>query len=267
MLRSSRPDLALCRQQLPAAARIRLPFDLLYWNSDSTRMPAANHSFYLRNCYLENNLSHGQDDAGRHRRCRCPTSRSRSTISPPGRTTSRRPDRSSSAASYFGGEVDYVMAGSGHIAGVVNPPDKKKYQYLDRRRTDGRIRGLGGTARGDTRAPGGRTGTHGSSDIDDASVPARKPGGAACQPDRGCAGLLCPRARLGLDAFRSAAGPRQRLIARYKRFLFDAISRRHGDHRLLPQYRLDARPDHARLAHLAVGARQPDAQIRATRWN
>src|ERR1041385_9184120 len=35
------------------------PFDLLYWNSDSTRMPAANHSFYLRNCYLENKLSKG----------------------------------------------------------------------------------------------------------------------------------------------------------------------------------------------------------------
>src|SRR5207253_5021663 len=33
------------------------PFDLLYWNSDATRMPAANHSFYLRNCYLENKLS------------------------------------------------------------------------------------------------------------------------------------------------------------------------------------------------------------------
>ncbi|CAN0575841.1 unnamed protein product, partial [Ectocarpus sp. 12 AP-2014] len=37
-----------------------LPFDLLYWNSDSTRMPAANHLFYLRNCYLENTLSRGK---------------------------------------------------------------------------------------------------------------------------------------------------------------------------------------------------------------
>jgi polyhydroxyalkanoate synthase len=37
-----------------------MPFDLLYWNSDATRMPAANHSYYLRNCYLENNLSQGK---------------------------------------------------------------------------------------------------------------------------------------------------------------------------------------------------------------
>src|SRR5260370_21625857 len=36
------------------------PFDLLYWNSDATRMPAANHSFYLRNCYLDNNLAKGK---------------------------------------------------------------------------------------------------------------------------------------------------------------------------------------------------------------
>ena len=36
------------------------PFDLLYWNSDSTRMPAANHAFYLRNCYLENKLAKGE---------------------------------------------------------------------------------------------------------------------------------------------------------------------------------------------------------------
>ena len=37
-----------------------LPFDILYWNSDATRMPAANHSFYLRNCYLDNKLTKGE---------------------------------------------------------------------------------------------------------------------------------------------------------------------------------------------------------------
>ncbi len=36
------------------------PFDLLFWNADSTRMPAANHSYYLRNCYLENNIAKGK---------------------------------------------------------------------------------------------------------------------------------------------------------------------------------------------------------------
>ena len=42
-----------------------MPFDLLAWNSDSTRMPAANHTFYLRHCYLQNDLSTRPDDNGR----------------------------------------------------------------------------------------------------------------------------------------------------------------------------------------------------------
>ncbi|MEN0074168.1 MAG: hypothetical protein AAGC69_07290, partial [Paracraurococcus sp.] len=41
-----------------------LPFDLLFWNSDSTRMPAANHSFYLRHCYLQNDLAEGRMEIG-----------------------------------------------------------------------------------------------------------------------------------------------------------------------------------------------------------
>ena len=41
-----------------------LPFDLLYWNSDSTRMPAANHSFYLRHCYLQNDLAERRMEIG-----------------------------------------------------------------------------------------------------------------------------------------------------------------------------------------------------------
>jgi polyhydroxyalkanoate synthase len=105
-----------------------LPFDLLYWNADSTRMAAANHSFYLRNCYLENNLSHGRMTlAGRHL--------SLSDVTIPVYNLAAREDHIAPARSvflgcrYFGGPVEYVMAGSGHIAGVVNPPAAGKYQH------------------------------------------------------------------------------------------------------------------------------------------
>ncbi|EHK55013.1 class I poly(R)-hydroxyalkanoic acid synthase [Allomesorhizobium alhagi] len=104
------------------------PFDLLYWNADSTRMAAANHSFYLRNCYLENNLAKGSMElAG------CKLSLADITI--PVYNLAAREDHIAPARSvflgckYFGGDVEYVMAGSGHIAGVVNPPSMNKYQY------------------------------------------------------------------------------------------------------------------------------------------
>jgi polyhydroxyalkanoate synthase len=105
-----------------------MPFDLLYWNADSTRMAAANHSYYLRNCYLENNLSQGHMVlAGR--------TLSLSDISIPVYNLASREDHIAPAKSiflgckYFGGDVEYVVAGSGHIAGVVNPPSLGKYQY------------------------------------------------------------------------------------------------------------------------------------------
>ncbi|MXN64254.1 class I poly(R)-hydroxyalkanoic acid synthase [Stappia sp. GBMRC 2046] len=104
------------------------PFDLLYWNSDSTRMPAANHSFYLRNCYLENRLTKGEMEiAGETLDLR--------KVMIPIYNLAAREDHIAPAKSvylgsqYFGGDVTYVLAGSGHIAGVVNPPEKKKYQY------------------------------------------------------------------------------------------------------------------------------------------
>ncbi|MEO5759897.1 MAG: class I poly(R)-hydroxyalkanoic acid synthase [Mesorhizobium sp.] len=105
-----------------------LPFDLLYWNADSTRMGAANHSFYLRNCYLENNLSQGRMElAGR--------TISLSDITIPVYNLAAKEDHIAPARSvflgcrYFGGKVEYVMAGSGHIAGVINPPHLNKYQH------------------------------------------------------------------------------------------------------------------------------------------
>jgi polyhydroxyalkanoate synthase len=105
-----------------------LPFDLLYWNADSTRMAAANHSYYLRNCYLENTLSQGRMELAGH-------TLSLGDIKIPVYNLATRDDHIAPARSvflgskYFGGKVDYVLTGSGHIAGVVNPPQSKKYQY------------------------------------------------------------------------------------------------------------------------------------------
>jgi polyhydroxyalkanoate synthase subunit PhaC len=104
------------------------PFDLLYWNSDATRLPAANHSFYLRNCYLNNRLSKGKMTLGN-------TPIDLKSIKVPIYNLATREDHIAPAKSVmvgsrmFGGEVKFVVAGSGHIAGVVNPPAKKKYQY------------------------------------------------------------------------------------------------------------------------------------------
>ena len=104
------------------------PFDLLYWNSDSTRMPAANHAFYMRNCYLENKLTKGQmvlDNVKLDLK----------KVTIPIFNLAAREDHIAPARSvfvgsqFFGGPVEYVVAGSGHIAGVVNPADKPKYQF------------------------------------------------------------------------------------------------------------------------------------------
>ena len=104
------------------------PFDLLYWNSDATRMPAANHSFYMRNCYLDNKLAKGRmliDGAPINLK----------SVTVPIYNLATREDHIAPPKSvllgckFFGGPVRFVMAGSGHIAGVVNPPAKNKYQY------------------------------------------------------------------------------------------------------------------------------------------
>jgi polyhydroxyalkanoate synthase len=103
-------------------------FDLLYWNSDSTRMPEKNHSFYLRSCYLLNELSKGKMEVGGQRL-------DLGKIKVPVYNLATREDHIAPAKSVFigsglfGGPVRFVLAGSGHIAGVVNPPAKRKYQY------------------------------------------------------------------------------------------------------------------------------------------
>jgi polyhydroxyalkanoate synthase len=103
-------------------------FDLLHWNSDATRMPAANHSYYLRNCYLENRLSTGTMVLDN-------TLLDLSKVKVPVYNLATREDHIAPAESvlygsqFFGGPVKYVLSGSGHIAGVVNPPASGKYQF------------------------------------------------------------------------------------------------------------------------------------------
>jgi polyhydroxyalkanoate synthase subunit PhaC len=112
------------------------PFDILYWNSDATRMPAANHSFYLRNCYLDNRLTNGKMEiAG--------ITLDLKKVKVPVYNLATREDHIAPAKSvltgsgFFGGPVKFVLAGSGHIAGVVNPPAKAKYQYWTGGKPDG----------------------------------------------------------------------------------------------------------------------------------
>ena len=105
------------------------PFDLLYWNSDSTRMPAAMHSFYLRAMYMENRLieAGGVEIDG--------TPIDLSKIKVPCYFISTIEDHIAPwkstymGARRFGGPTRFVLGGSGHIAGIVNPPAANKYGY------------------------------------------------------------------------------------------------------------------------------------------
>jgi polyhydroxyalkanoate synthase len=105
------------------------PFDLLFWNQDSTRMPAANHNFYLRAFYQENKLAKGQMSVGN-------VKLDLGKVKLPIYELCAKEDHIAPAKSVFigsrlfGGPVTYVLSGSGHIAGVINPPgEKMKYQY------------------------------------------------------------------------------------------------------------------------------------------
>jgi polyhydroxyalkanoate synthase len=105
------------------------PFDLLYWNSDSTRMPAKMHSFYLRNMYLKNALK----DPGGVRLGGVPIDLRK--INVPAYFISTAEDHIAPwkstylGARILGGPVRFVNGGSGHIAGIINPPAAGKYCY------------------------------------------------------------------------------------------------------------------------------------------
>jgi polyhydroxyalkanoate synthase len=105
------------------------PFDLLYWNGDSTRLPRALHIFYLREMYRDNNLAKPGGimlggvpiDLGK--------------VRVPVYLQSAKEDHIAPFASVyratklFKGPVRFILAGSGHIAGVINPPAANKYQH------------------------------------------------------------------------------------------------------------------------------------------
>ena len=104
------------------------PFDLLFWNSDQTRMPRALHLFYLRRFYGENELAKGELVLEGVRL-------DLKKVTTPVFVQSSKEDHIApyrsvyKGARLFGGPVTFVMAGSGHIAGVINHPDAVKYQY------------------------------------------------------------------------------------------------------------------------------------------
>jgi polyhydroxyalkanoate synthase len=105
------------------------PFDLLYWNSDSTRMPHAMHSFYLREFYQNNKLIQpgGVTLGG------VPIDLTKIRV--PAYVLSTREDHIApwdstyAATQTYRGKTTFVLAGSGHIAGVINPAGSKKYGF------------------------------------------------------------------------------------------------------------------------------------------
>lgn len=104
------------------------PFDLLFWNSDQTRMPKALHMFYLRQFYGQNALAKGELELDGVRL-------DLGAVTTPVYVQSSKEDHIAPAGSVyrgarlFGGPTTFTLSGSGHIAGVVNPPAAKKYQH------------------------------------------------------------------------------------------------------------------------------------------
>jgi polyhydroxyalkanoate synthase subunit PhaC len=104
------------------------PFDLLFWNADQTRMPRALHLFYLRRFYRDNALAKGELEL-------LGETLDLADVKIPIYMQAAKEDHIAPAVSVyrtarlFGGPVEFMMAGSGHIAGVINHPDAKKYQH------------------------------------------------------------------------------------------------------------------------------------------
>lgn len=114
------------------------PFDLLYWNDDSTNMPAEMHRFYLRNMYRDNKLCRPNgikiNDVGIDiSKIKCPSyfiSTKEDHIAPWTSTYE--------GMCLLGGDKTFVLSASGHVAGIVNHPDAKKYHYWTNAKLDDR---------------------------------------------------------------------------------------------------------------------------------
>ncbi len=105
------------------------PFDLLYWNGDSTNLPGAMYAYYVRNTYLENNLR----VPGRLTMCGVPVDLGK--IDMPAYVLATRDDhivpwRTAYASTrLLGGRIEFALSASGHIAGVINPASKNRRNF------------------------------------------------------------------------------------------------------------------------------------------
>jgi polyhydroxyalkanoate synthase subunit PhaC len=106
-------------------------FDLLAWNADSTRMPAAMHSFYLRCLYLKNELAKGEMELAGQRLALPEVKNDTYVVGAINDHIVPWP-ASYQATRLLGGDVRYVLSSGGHIAGIVNPPGPKAwYEVAD----------------------------------------------------------------------------------------------------------------------------------------
>lgn len=152
-----------------------VPFDLLYWNSDTTRMPEATHLFYLREFYKNNALAEGKMELGG-------VTLDLGKVKIPVYLQSARDDHIAPFRSVYKttrlmkGPIRFIIAGSGHIAGVINPPAAHKYQHWTNDKLPPTVEEW---QAGATEHPGSWWGDWDAwlSRLSGKKVPARKPGG------------------------------------------------------------------------------------------
>ena len=172
-----------------------MPFDLPVWNSDSTRMPAANHNFYLRHCYLQNDLSNGRMVLGGR-------TLDLKKVTIPIYDLATREDHIAPARGVFNG----VKCFGGPVAlciGRLGPYRRRRQSgrqaeisVLDRGAAGGRIRGMGRRGRGNARLLVARLGP-----VDHRAGAGESPRPQAwrrqAETARGRAGQLCARQGVG----------------------------------------------------------------------